>query len=330
MSGRPRPDEFALIRELFAPLAAGEPGALDLRDDAALIAPRPGFRLVTAVDMLVEGVHFLPDDSGFDVARKLLRVNLSDLASMGAAPRAYLLGLSIPETTGFDWLRGFADGLAEDQERFGIGLVGGDTTATAGPVCLSLTAIGEVEPGRALLRANAAAGEHLYVSGTVGDAALGLRILQGEDPGLAAGDRESAVARYRTPEPRLGLGAALADCGASAAVDVSDGLVADAGHLCAASGVGARIEIGRVPLSRGARAALDRGRVGIADLLTGGDDYELVFSAPADRGGAVQQAAANAGVPVTRIGVLTEGGGVSAIDGRGVPLDLPGTGYRHF
>ena len=327
MPGRPLPGEFALIREVFAPLAAGEAGALGLLDDAALLEPRPGLRLVAAVDMLVEGVHFLAGDPAFQVAQKLLRVNLSDLAAMGARPRAYLLGLALPETVGADWLEEFARGLAADQERFGLALAGGDTTATAGSACLSLTAIGEVEPGAALLRSGAAAGEHVYVSGTIGDAVLGLKVLRGQAAGLAGRARDAAIARYRVPEPRLGLGSALP---ASAAADISDGLVADLGHICRASGLGARIESGRIPLSGSARAALDRGAVRMAELLTGGDDYELVFSAPADRSNAVRAAAAAARVPVTRIGTMTEGEGVTVLDEAGAPMHIETDGYAHF
>ncbi len=327
MPGRPLPGEFALIREVFAPLAAGERGALGLLDDAALIEPAPGCLLAASVDMLVEGVHFLADDPAFQVAQKLLRVNLSDLAAMGARPRVCLLGLAVPESVDLDWLREFARGLAADQERFAIALAGGDTTATTGPPTLSLTAIGEVEAGRALLRSNAAPGEHVYVSGTIGDAALGLRLLQGADLGLAGRARDAAIARYRLPEPRLRLGMAVP---ASAAVDVSDGLVADLGHICRASGLGARIEAGRVPVSGAARAALGRGAVGIADVLTGGDDYELVFTAPADRGNAVREAAARARVPVTRIGTMTEGEGVSVLDREGAPMEIGKAGYAHF
>ena len=327
MPGRPLPGEFALIRDVFAPLAAGEAGALGLLDDAALIEPAPGLRLVTTLDMLVEGVHFLASDPAFEVARKLLRVNLSDLAAMGARPRAYLLGLALPETVGLDWLEEFARGLAADQARFGLALAGGDTTATAGPACLSLTAIGEVAPGGAMLRSGAAAGEHVYVSGSIGEAALGLLVLRGEEAGLAGHALEAAVARYRVPEPRIGLGRALP---ATAAADISDGLVADLGHICRASGLGARIEAGRVPLSGAARTALDRGAVGLADLLTGGDDYELVFTAPADRSNAVRAAAAVARVPVARIGTMTEGEGVTVLDEAGAPMKFEKDGYRHF
>ena len=327
MPGRPRPGEFGLIRELFAPLAADEPGALGLLDDAALIAPRPDFELVTAIDTIVEGVHFLPEDPAFDVARKLLRVNLSDMAAMGAKPRAYLLGLAIPERICCDWLREFARGLSSDQAHFGISLVGGDTTATGGPPCFSLTVIGEVEPGTARLRSNAVAGEHIYVSGTIGDAALGLRALRGEDLGLSEIDREALAVRYRVPEPRLDLGGLIP---AGAAIDVSDGLIADIGHVCTASGLGAIIEAGRVPLSGAARRALDLGSVGIVDLLTGGDDYELVFTAPAGRGNAIRDASARARVPVARIGETTEGEGVTVVDSAGTPLGIESTGYTHF
>ena len=326
MPGRRLPGEFALIRDVLAPLAAGEPAALGLRDDAALIDPAPGLRLVHSVDMLVEGVHFFAADPAFEVARKLLRVNLSDLAAMGARPRCYLLGLAIPETLDIGWLREFARGLAADQARFALALAGGDTTATAGPACLSLTAIGEVAPGRALLRSGAAAGDHVYVSGSIGGAATGLRVLRGDALPLTDGEREAAIARYRMPEPRLALGRALP---ASAAADISDGLVADLGHICAASGLGARIRAARVPLSGAARAALGRG-LGIADLLTGGDDYELVFTAPAGRANAVREAAARARVPVARIGTMTEGEGVAVFDDAGAAIEIGAPGYRHF
>ena len=327
MPGRPRPGEFALIRELFAPLAAGEPASLGLLDDAALIDPRPGFQLAHSLDMLVEGVHFLAADPADQVARKLLRVNLSDLAAMGARPRAYLLGLAVSEAVAFEWLRQFARGLAADQARFGISLAGGDTTATTGPACLSLTVLGEVERGRALLRSGAAPGDDIYVSGSIGDAAIGLRVLRGDDPGLADGERESAIARYRIPEPRLALGMALP---ATAAADISDGLIADLGHICAASGLGARIEAGRVPLSGAARAALAGGAVGMADLLTGGDDYELVFTAPPGRAAALREASTRAGTPVARIGAMVEGEGVAVLDDSGARIEIGATGYRHF
>ena len=327
MPGPPRPGEFELIQELFAPLAADEPGALGLLDDAALIAPAVGLELVTAIDTIVEGVHFLSDDPAFDVARKLLRVNLSDLAAMGARPRAYLLGLAIPERVDFDWLRDFARGLSSDQVHFGISLVGGDTTATGGPPCFSLTVIGEVEPGNAKLRSNAVAGEHIYVSGTIGDAGLGLRALQGEDLGLSEGEREATVARYRVPEPRLDLGRFLP---AGAAIDVSDGLIADIGHVCTASGLGATIEADRIPLSGAARTALRRGSVAIVDLLTAGDDYELVFTAPADRSNAIRDASAKARAPVVRIGTTEDGAGVSVVDSSGASIPIGDPGYRHF
>ncbi len=241
----PLPGEFRLIARHFRPLAGA--GALDLTDDAALLAPPPGRELVVAADAMVAGVHFLPDDPADLVARKLLRVNLSDLAAMGAAPLAYLLTLSAPRATPDAWFAAFAAGLAADQEEFGLRLLGGDTTSTPGPVSLSLTIIGHVAPGRAVRRAGAQAGDGLFVTGTIGDGALGLRAIRGE---LA--DPEGFLAsRYRLPRPRIGFPLASAH----AAMDVSDGLVQDVGHLCRLAGIGAVIEASRIPLSPAARAA---------------------------------------------------------------------------
>ncbi len=323
MPVRPPRDEFTLIRALFAPLAAGDAGALGLTDDAALIEPEPGRTLVATTDMLVAGVHFLPDDLPDLVARKLLRVNLSDLAAMGARPRGYLLGLALPEHFEPRWADSFAAGLGEDQKIFGISLLGGDTTATPGPACFSITAFGDVERGTALLRSGARDGDHIFVSGTIGDAALGLRILNGV---ADAEDRHRAclIDRYRLPQPRLELGARLRGL-ATAAADVSDGLVADLGHICSASGVGAEIEAAAVPQSPAAKGA------GAADLiLTGGDDYELVFTVPPDGAGVVRTLAEELAVPLAHIGHVTAGNGVTVLGEGGAPLALRRTGYRHF
>ncbi len=235
--------EFELIARYLAPLAEGEPGALGLRDDAAVISPPAGRDLVLAADALVEGVHFLPTDPPGLVARKLLRVNLSDLAAMGARPCGYLMTAAWPKGRAEAWIADFAAGLARDQEIFGIGLLGGDTTGTPGPLSLSLTAVGTTPSGRRLERGGARAGDSLYVSGTLGDGALGLRVLQGALDGLDTAERDWLIDRYRLPRPRLALGESLLAQGlASAAIDVSDGLVADVGHLAAASGLAARIE----------------------------------------------------------------------------------------
>src|SRR4051794_38809653 len=227
------PAEFDLIARHFRPLAG--PGALELRDDAALLTPPPGRDLVLTADAMVGGVHFLPDDPAGLVGRKLLRVNLSDLAAKGAVPLGYLMTISAPKDTPDAWFAGFAAGLAADQAEFGVSLLGGDTTSTPGPLSLSLTIIGHVAPGAAVHRFGANDGDEVWITGTIGDGALGLEVALGRlvDPtGYLLG-------RYRLPRPRIGL--AIAGV-ASAAMDVSDGLVQDLGHICRASGLAAEID----------------------------------------------------------------------------------------
>src|SRR5260370_6116295 len=221
--------EFGRIARFFAPLAG--PGGLGLKDDAALIDCAPGHRLVVTVDAIVAGVHFLPEDPPGLVARKLLRVNLSDLAARGARPVHYVLATAFPATLGDDWVERFAQGLAEDQRLFGVDLLGGDSVATSGPAVLSLTAFGEVAAGAEIRRGGALPGDHIWVSGTIGDAYLGLKVLRGEYPELAAEHREALIARFQLPEPRTALGPRLAGT-AHAMCDVSDGLLADLGHIC--------------------------------------------------------------------------------------------------
>lgn len=324
-----RPDEFALIERLFAPLARGFPGAYGLLDDAAVVAPPVGEELVVTKDLMVEGVHYLPDDPPRLVARKLLRVNVSDLAAKGAKPFAYLLGVALPKTVGMAWLEAFAAGLARDQARYGMHLIGGDTVACDGPATLSLTALGTLPAGTMLRRSGARPGDRLYVSGTLGDAALGLKALKGELAGSSVAARAHLATRYRLPEPRPALGASLRGL-AHASLDVSDGLVADLGHVCSASRVGAEIEAARLPLSAAARAALGADPTLLKLILTGGDDYEILFSAPADAAPAIKAAADAAAVPVTEIGRIVEGQGVTVIGLDGQPLAISNGGYRHF
>ncbi len=315
----PLPGEFALIARHFRPLAG--PGALDLGDDAALLTPPSGRELVLSADAMVAGVHFLADDPPDLVARKLLRTNLSDLAAMGAVPLGYLLTVSAPKTTADSWFAGFAAGLAADQRQFGVALLGGDTTATPGPISLSLTILGHVAPGRAIRRRGACAGDDLWVSGTIGDAALGLAALQGE-----VADEDGFLAkRYHLPEPRLSLGWAVAGL-VHAGLDVSDGLVQDAGHLSRAAGLTVVIAAAAVPLSPPARAARR-----LELCLTGGDDYELLLAAPPQAAAALTAAAAAAGVPLTRIGSFHPGSArVDVRDSSGQPLPLARPGWSHF
>ncbi len=302
-------NEFDLIARHFRPLA-GVAG-LDLLDDAAVLAPPVGRELVISADAMVAGVHCLADDPAELVARKLLRVNLSDLAAMGATPLGYLLTLALPRPLDEAWLAGFARGLALDQAAFGIALLGGDTVATPGPLTLSLTILGHVAPGCAWRRSGGQAGDELWVTGTIGDAALGLLALQGKlvDPnGVLAG-------RYHLPQPRLGL---PLDGVVHAAMDLSDGLVQDCGHLAAASGLAAVIHAADVPLSPAAQACRR-----LETCLTGGDDYELLVAAAPGDGTILQRCG------LTRIGRLEVGAGVSVLDAAGMRMTLPG-GWDHF
>jgi thiamine-monophosphate kinase len=324
--------EFDLIARHFAPLAARADGAFGLRDDAAVIQPPPRRDLVYTSDTICCGVHYLPDDPPADVARKLLRVNLSDLAAMGARPDGYLLNAGFQTDVAEDWIAAFADGLAADQRTYAVQLWGGDTTRTDGTTVLSLTAIGSVPRDRCLRRAGARAGDGLYVSGTIGDAAFGLKAAQGARlDGLEAADAEALIDRYRRPRPRLALGQGLLSRGlATAALDVSDGLVADLGHLCAASGLAAEIVGPDVPLSTPVQRLVERAPTRWATALTGGDDYELVFAVPPGRRDALLSLARELDLSLTCIGQLVDGAGVRVRGPDGGLVETGDAGWQHF
>jgi len=323
-------DEFALIADLFVPLTGGHPAARGLRDDAAFLAAQPGTDTVLTVDAMVAGVHFLPDDPPDLIARKLVRVNLSDLAAKGAEPVALLLAAAFPRDVTAAWLRSFAAGLGEDLATFGTVLIGGDTVATPGPLTLSLTALGRVAAGQGIARSGASVGDDLWVSGTIGDGALGLKAARGElDAVLPPDDVAYLSDRYRLPRPRVGLGPRLIGL-AGASMDVSDGLVQDLGHLCRASGVGARIEAKAVPLSDPAGRAVASGVVSLASLLCGGDDYEVLFTAPPAAAPEIAALSAALDLPLTRIGAIVAGAEVVTLGPDGEPLDLAQSGWRHF
>jgi thiamine-monophosphate kinase len=319
--------EFGRIRRFFAPLAG--PGGLDLRDDAALLACDAGHQLVVTVDAIVAGVHYLPDDPPDLVARKLLRVNLSDLAAMGARPRHYLLTTALPATLGDDWVEKFAAGLAKDQRHYDIDLLGGDSVATEGPAVLSLTAIGEVTIGAEIRRSGAQQGDEIWVSGTIGDAFLGLQVLRGGHPGLPVEQRTALIKRFQLPEPRVELGPRLAGI-AHAMLDVSDGLVADLGHICEASQVGATVRLPHLPLSPAARQIVADHPDLPTQLVAAGDDYELLFTAAPEASGQVRRLSAELGLPITAIGIVEKGAGVRVVDAAGKPVPIATTGYRHF
>jgi thiamine-monophosphate kinase len=321
------PGEFERIRRYFAPLAG--PGGLGLLDDAALVECRAGQRLVMTADAIVAGVHFLPEDPPDLVAKKLLRVNLSDLAAMGARPLHYLLTTALPVSLGAGWVAEFARGLGEDQRLYGIDLIGGDSVSTAGPAALSLTAIGEVAAGAEIRRTGARAGDDIWVSGTIGDAYLGLGLLRGAAPRLAAEHRTALIRRFQLPEPRVILGPALSGV-ASAMIDVSDGLLADLGHICETSHLAGVVELASLPMSPAARAVVVLEPDVAPQLATGGDDYELLFTAPSEAVDAVRALGSQLAVPVTRIGRIEAGDGVRLVDAGGREVTVEASGYRHF
>jgi thiamine-monophosphate kinase len=325
------PDEFELIARHFAPLAAGAPGAFDLTDDVAIVEVGPDEQLVVKTDAIVAGVHFLADDPPDLIARKLLRVNLSDLAGKGARPLGYLLTCAFPADLEEAWVAKFAEGLAADQREFGLSLRGGDTTATPGPIALSATLFGAIGRGRLPWRGAAQAGDAVLVSGTLGDGALGLDVQRQQFPELDAAGRAYLVARYRLPQPRLQLGRALVEAGlVHAAMDISDGLLADLGHICRTSRLGAMVEWPRVPLSAPA-AKLVAARPQLRErIIAGGDDYELLLTVAGDDVAAALALAQRVGVALAPIGRMSAGAGVRITDENGKEFATSRTGYRHF
>jgi thiamine-monophosphate kinase len=317
--------EDDLIAKYFRPLAT-DAGALGLVDDAAVLAASSD-DLVLTTDAVVEGVHFLPDDPPKTIARKALRVNLSDLAAKGATPAGFLLTLAL-RSADPAFLAPFAAALGEDAASYRCPLLGGDTVSTPGPLMISVTAFGRVPPGHMVRRDRLRAGDLIVVSGTIGDAALGLDVLQGRLGGLAPDHQAFLIDRYRQPQPRSALAVAVRDH-AGAAMDVSDGLAGDLAKMCAASGVSATINAAAVPLSAAARAAL--GQAGLARLLSGGDDYEILCGVAADAIDSFKAAATAAGVPVTVIGTAIAGTAAPQfLDADQRPIALNRTSFSHF
>ena len=326
--------EFELIARYFAPLAKGFPGAFGLLDDAAVIAPLPGHELVAKTDAIVGGVHFLLDDPPDLIARKALRVNLSDLAAKGAVARAYMLDLMLPRTVTEEWIATFAHGLAQDQDAYRVHLIGGDTDSTPGPVTIAIMAFGDVPTGRMLRRDGARDGDTVFVTGTIGDAAFGLEVLRGKLAHLDAGAANFLVDRYRLPRPRVTLGPQLVGL-ASAALDVSDGLLADLRHICEVSELAAVIDAPRVPLSTAARAALATSAEPITTVLTGGDDYEILFTASPALLDGLTELSQTLGVPITAIGrmestSLGKDNQITVLDESGERLNFDHGGWTHF
>ena len=323
-------DEFGIIARYFAPLA-GE-GAFGLTDDAALLPRRAGHELVVTTDAILEGVDFFGFDPAAAIARKALRVNLSDLAAKGATPIGFLLSLALPASIDEPWLAAFANGLGDDARHYSCPLLGGDTDHTPGPLSVSITAFGTVPHGAMVRRSNARPGDSIVVSGTIGDAALGVMLRRepalGERWRLSDSQRAALKDRYLLPRPRTALaGAVLHD--AAAAMDVSDGLAGDLAKLCRASGVAAEVDVARVPLSEAAHAAVAAQPVLLETVLTGGDDYEILLTVSPTRLPAFFDAAAATGIAATEIGRITSGQGTRFLRG-GQPLRFARASYSHF
>ena len=320
--------EFELIRRFFTRPVRDPDVTLGVGDDAALVRVAPGHDLVLAVDMMVESRHFLPDADPETLGHKILAVNLSDIAAMGARPRWALLAGALPDSDAA-WLDAFSRGLFALADAHGVALVGGDTTR--GPRNLCLTIVGEVPAGQAIRRAGAAIGDDVWVSGTLGDAMLALAVLEHRTT-LAAEAFDAARARLDRPMPRLALGCALRGI-ATAMLDVSDGLTGDLGHLLEASGTGARIELARLPRSPALAQKLEgpERALALGCLLAGGDDYELLFTAPLAKRSAVAALAKTASVPLTRIGtVLPRAEGLRVEDEQGAPIAAMPRAFDHF
>ncbi|HZR89036.1 MAG TPA: thiamine-phosphate kinase [Bradyrhizobium sp.] len=332
MTDRPGPSgEDSLIARYFKPLAI-DPGAFGLVDDAAILKAR-GEDIVVTTDAIVEGVHFLPDDPPDTVARKALRVNLSDLAAKGATTAGFVLTLALRRADDA-WLSAFARGLGEDARTFDCPLLGGDTVSTPGPLTVSITAFGRVPAGKMVPRSGARPGDRVMVTGTIGDAAVGLDILTGGPAASAlasdAAARDMLIGRYRVPQPRNGLAEAIRTH-ASGAMDVSDGLAGDLTKLCAASRVSAVIEVPRIPISAAAQGVLAQRAVDIEAMISGGDDYEVLCTVPDTSCAALSAAAAQAGIALTAIGTVIAGSDAPRfLDNEGRELPLARRSYSHF
>jgi thiamine-monophosphate kinase len=324
--------EDRLIARFFKPIAT-HPGALGLSDDAAFIRPPPGCDLVLKTDAIIGGVHFFADDAASAVASKALRVNLSDLAAKGAKPLGFLLTLALPKEIGDDWLAGFAEGLRADAVLYGCPLFGGDTDRTPGPVTVSIAMFGSVPEGTMVRRAGAQAGDAVFVSGTIGDAALGLVLRKKTDMGaawlLSEAQRQHLTSRYLLPQPRNALAEAVRTH-ASAAMDVSDGLAGDFAKLCRASQMAAEIDVARVPLSDATKAAIAAEPSMLETALTGGDDFEIVCTVPLAKAASFRAAAQAAKVAVTEIGEIKPGEGARFVGAGGHALAFKRASFSHF
>ena len=323
--------EDRLIARHFRPLAR-HPGTFGFMDDAAALTPPPGCDLVLTTDGIIAGVHVFADEAPDVIARRALRVNLSDLAAKGARPAGFLLSIALPAATPDEWIAAFASGLGDDAERYACPLLGGDTDKTPGPLSVSIAAFGSLPTGTMVRRSGAQAGDVLFVSGTIGDAALGLQLRKhpASGTGLTGAARAHLLERYRLPEPRTVLAETIRTH-ASAAMDISDGLAGDLAKLCRASNVSVSVAVDAIPLSDAARALLAQKPDLLETALSGGDDYEILAAVPPAKVESFRAGADTAGVPVTEIGRMEAGeAGPQFVDTKGTPLVFKQASYTHF
>ncbi len=324
-------DEFDRIKKYFKPLASAERGSLDLLDDAAVLPIGSDSELVISTDALVEGIHYVGDEDASLIAQKSLRTNLSDMAAMGAAPWAYTLSLildPLKKCSADQWLDSFVAGLQIDQNKYDVRLIGGDSVVGAGPTVISITIIGKLNNKGPLVRSGALQNDDIYVSGTIGDSAAGLQVIKGSLDFLDFSDQIYLKNRYYLPQPRVALGLALVGL-ASAAMDVSDGLIQDMGHLCSASGLAAVINWPNVPLSPPVITLLESKSISISAIINGGDDYELLFTAPSILRPDIEELSKKTEVSLTRIGYMTEGADVLLMDKENQLISVAGAGFKH-
>lgn len=329
--------EFALIDQFFATLMGDDQHVL--LDDGAVFTPSSDQQTVIATDTLVAGVHFRTQDPAERIAQKALRTNLSDLAAMGATPFGYLLNLSLPSDMTEPWLASFSSGLAQDQKQFNLKLMGGDTTKTSGPLVITITVLGTIPPKMALARRKAQPGDRLYVSGTLGDSALGLQILNGNFSTVPQDLKSYFIDRYQLPQPRLSLGQKLRGC-AHAAIDISDGLLADLEHICKASNLSAWVQLSTLPVSSPLQELLNRSSDQrkhqlLNFILNGGDDYELIFTVAPSESEHIAFLSQQMDIPITLIGHLglddkaSDPNHIHLLNEHNQPIGMDFKGYEH-
>ena len=324
-----RPNEFELVSRYLEPLVLDQEAAACLKDDCAVFGVTAGHEVVISVDTLIADLHFFKNDPPKQIAQKILRVNLSDIASSGAEPKFYFLAMSLPSTIGIDWIEQFCLGLGVDQANFGISLLGGDTTSTPGPLSLTATVIGEVPQGKAIRRGGASEDEDVYLTGVIGDAALALSLIKTNGLDSVSENFPVLLDRYRLPQPRTVLAPYLRQI-ASACIDISDGLAADLEHICTTSGIAADIKISWLPISETARVLLREDVRNWQTIISGGDDFELLFTAQPQFSNAIKMLSKEKNIQINRIGKTKKGSGVNFFDPKGKHFPVKKSGWQHF